>query len=240
MDVYLRGIGKDNKPFYQVYKVLDKAAKDKRLNGLTAVLERKAEVFDKLRSAMRIALPESWNGICDNGDDTDMKSIEEKVVSFRRWLTNGSRKKITYAKMIEQLDKYWVKLFADQLSVVTSEGVLYIQPQRTNNILERFFRGEKRRNRKRSGTASLNKVLKAVLADTPLVQNLQNSEYMDIILNGCSSLAERFSQIDTRLVQKEMEKATKSNERILPGIRTLTRDSDLTTKISLLFSSHAK
>ncbi|MEA1866824.1 MAG: hypothetical protein U9N19_01785 [Thermodesulfobacteriota bacterium] len=147
------------------------------------------------------------------------------------------RRKATYANMIAQLDKYWDKLFADPLPVVTPEGTLYIQPQRTNNILEQFFRGEKRRGRKKSGMASVSKVLKAALADTPLVQNLKNSEYMEIILNGCSSLAERFSQIDTHLVQKEMENVKNSKERILPAIKKFIRDSDLITKIAMLFSS---
>ena len=181
--------------------------------------------------------PESKNGINDNGDDSDIKSIEEKVTAFRKWLVSNKRRKTTYAKMLEQLDKYWVKLFADPLPVVTSEGMVYIQPQRTNNILERFFRGEKRRSRKKSGMASLNKALKATLADTPLVQNLKNCEYMDIILNGCSGLAERFPQIDARLVQEKMEKAKNSNEKILPAIKKLIKDSDLTMKISSLFSS---
>jgi hypothetical protein len=63
---------------------------------------------------------------------------------------------------------------------------------------------------------------------------------MEIILNGCSNLAERFSQIDAHLVQEEMEKVKKNNERILPAIKKLIRDSDLTTKISALFSSNSK
>jgi len=240
MDVHLRGITNDNKPFFQVYRTFKKAVEDNRLNDLAASLERKAKVFDTLRTAMRIALPESKNGINDDGDDADMKSIEEKVTAFRRWLVSDVRRKSMYAKMLEQLDKYWVKLFADPLPVITPEGVLYIQPQRTNNILERFFRGEKRRGRKKSGTASLTKVLKAALADTPLVQNLKNCAYMDAILNGCSSLAGRFSQIDANLVRKEMENAKSNSERILPAIRKLIKDSDLTMKISSLFSSHSK
>lgn len=240
MDIYLRNIVKDNKPFYQLFRTLKETVKDKQLNNLTASLERKTKVFDKLRSAMRIALPGSNNGINDNGEDTDMKSIKEKVVAFRRWLVSDDRRKITYTKMLEQLDKYWVKLFADPLPVITPEGILYIQPQRTNNIMERFFRGEKRRSRKKNGMASVNKVLKAAMADTPLVQNLRNNGYMDIFLNGCSSLSERFSQIDARMVQEEMEKAKNSSELVLPAIRKLSRDSNLTMKISSLFSSKAK
>ena len=232
MDVRLRGIDKDNKPYCLVYKALNKAVNDKRVNDLAASLERKAKVFDKLRSAMRIALPDGNDGINDNGENTDMKSIEEKVIDFRKWLIGDDRRKSTYAKMLKQLDKYWEKLFADPLPVVTPEGVVYIQPQRTNNILERMFREEKRRSRKKSGTASLNKVLRAMLAETPLVQNLRNKEYMDIVLDGCSTLAERFSQIDAGLVKKEMEAAKNNHERILPSIKKLSRDCDLIKKIS--------
>lgn len=85
--------------------------------------------------------------------------------------------------------------------------------------------------------ASLNKMLKALLADTPLVQNLKNAEYMKIILNGCPNLAERFSQIDAHLVQKEMAKAGENNGKILPAIKKLVRDVELTVKMSALFRS---
>jgi hypothetical protein len=142
--------------------------------------------------------------------------------------------------MLKQIDNYWEKLFADPLPVVTPEGLVYIQPQRTNNILERMFREEKRRSRKKTGTASLNKVLKAMLAETPLVQNLRNREYMGIVLDGCSTLAERFSRIDAGLVQKELEAAKGDREKILPAIKKLREDGDLTKKISALFSLKAK
>ena len=240
MDVHLCGQVKDTKPFFQVYGAFKEVVEDKQLNDLAASLERKAEVFDKLRTAMRIALPEGKNGINDNGDNVDIKNIEDKVIVFRNWLVSDIRRKTTYISMIKQLDKYWDKLFADPFPVVTPEGIQYIQPQRTNNILERFFRGVKRRGRKKSGMSSLSKLLKTALAETPLVQNLKNREYMTIILDGCSSLAERFSQIDASLVRKEMENAKNSKERILPGVKKLTRDLDLTTKISTLFCSTAK
>ena len=240
MGVRLRDVVKDNKPFYQVYRVLKIAAKDNRLKNLASSLEKKSEVFDQLRSAMRIALPENKDGINDDGDNADMKSIEGRVVAFRKSLTGDKRRKSMYSKMLKQIDKYWEKLFADPLAVATPEGIVYIQPQRTNNILERFFRGEKRRSRKKNGMVSLNKVLRAALAETPLVQNLHNAEYMDIVLNGCSTLAERFSHIDACLVQEEMEKAKNNGERILPAIRKMSRTSDLTMKMHSLFLPDAK
>jgi hypothetical protein len=239
MDIHLRGNIKDNKPFYQIYLTFKEVVEDKQLNELASSLERKAQVFDKLRMAMRIAVPESKCGINDNGDEMDIKNIEEKVTLFRKWLASDTQRKRTYAKMLDQIDKYWEKLFADPLPVSTSEGVVYIQPQRTNNILERFFRGEKRRGRKKSGTASMSKLLKSLLSDTPLVQNLKNAEYMEIILNGCPNLAERFAKIDAHLVQQEMMEANNDSEKNLPAIRKLIKDSDLTMKISSLFFSNS-
>jgi len=235
MDINLSDSANANRPFSQLYKVVTKVVEDKRLNDLAKNLEAKAEVFDKLRSAMRIALPDGKNGINDNGDTTDMKSIEKKLTAFRKWLLGNKHRKKTYAKMVAQIDKYWKKLFADPIPVVTSEGFRTVQPQRTNNILERFFRDEKRRGRKKTGMASLNKVFKTILADTPLVQNLRNDKYMEIILNGCSSLAERFSQINAHQVQQEMANAAKSNDKILPAIKKMIKDVELTVKVSALF-----
>ncbi len=206
-DIHLCNNGKDNGPFLRVWKLLDEVMRDKELIDAVASIEAKIKVFDKLRKALRIALPEGKNGLNDDGDEACIKTIEKEVIKFRAWIQNDEKKKKTYAKMIEQIDKYWSKLFADPLVVNTPDGPVVISPQRTNNILERFFRKIKRHGRKKSGTASLNKMLKAILADTPLVRNLENSEYMSIILNGCETLAERFSQIDDRLVRKQLKEA---------------------------------
>jgi len=235
----LSGRFKDNKPFYQVYRLFKPFVEDKRLNTLAAELEEKAEVFDKLREAMRIALPESGKGVNDDGGD-NIKSIEQKVTAFRKWLTLTQDRKATYAKMISQIDKYKEKLFADPLPVVTPDGVIYVQPQRTNNILEQFFREEKRRGRKRTGKASLNKELKTILAGTPLVRNLDNSAYMDLILDGCADLPERFSQIEAALVKKEMQKMERQGGKVLSALNGLFRDSELPVKIGTLLAEIAK
>jgi len=239
-DIRLRGQAKDNRSFIQVQKLLQEVLADKELNELAANMKAKAKVFDKLREALRIAMPEGKNGLNDDGDETDIKTIEKKVTEFRDWLVSDEKREETYLKMIEQMDKYWEKLFADPLVVNTPQGQTIITPQRTNNILERFFRGEKRRNRKKSGTASLNKTLKTILADTPLVRNLENEEYLNIILNGCSTLAERFSQIDDKIVREELKEAEKNQERIPPEAKLIIKQPDLPEKISALFLGEGK
>ena len=142
-----------------------------------------------------------------------------------------------YKRMIKQIDKYWEKLFADPMQVDTPNGPVVIQPQRTNNILERFFRDLKRRNRKKSGTGSMNKTLKTILVDTPLVKNLENEDYLKIILDGCNSLEERFEKIDSRLVVEKLKDERKQFERISPEMKKIIRQPDLPEQLTSLFAA---
>jgi hypothetical protein len=173
-------------------------------------MEEKAQIFDGLRDAMRIAVSEGKKGLNDDGEGVDIKTIQEAVTIFRNSdkIKAAAKKNVDYKKMVKQIDKYWKKLFADPITVTTSNGEkILVQPQRTNNILERFFRDVKRMYRSKAGTKSLNKVIKSMLADTPLVKNLSNPEYVKIILNGQDTLEERFAEIDEKLVRQEMKKS---------------------------------
>jgi len=192
---------------------ISKALADKALAGTVLRMQEKLGIFDQLREAMRIAQPDSQAGLNDEGD-TDIETIRVRVIAFRlsEEIEELSSSNIAYRKMIKQIDKYWDKLFVDPIQVVTKTGTVIILPQRTNNILEQFFRYLKRIDRKRSGNHSLTKTLTTMLAQTPLVKNLENHQYMEIILNGKATLAERFSEIDIDQVRKvfaEEKKVTK-------------------------------
>ncbi|EFK06979.1 conserved hypothetical protein, partial [delta proteobacterium NaphS2] len=189
------------------------------------------------REALRIALPEGKNGLNDDGDDTDMKTIKEKVAAFQEKLKSEETlsKRDEYKKMIQQIDTYWDKLFADPISVHTATGEQLIQPQRTNNILERFFRDLKRKYRKKTGTISLNKTLKTILSDTPLVKNLENKEYLDIILDGCNTLEQRFARVDSKLVLQELDKKRKETGRLPQILKKMIREPAFPRKLGELF-----
>ena len=189
--------------------MLGRVVSDRNLQTIVSRMEEKAQIFDQLRAAMRIADPDGKKGLNDDGEDADIKTIQEAVTIFRNSdkIKAAVEKNVDYKKMVKQIDKYWQKLFADPIMVTTANGEkILIQPQRTNNILERFFRDVKRMYRSKAGTQSLNKVRKAMLADTPLVKNLSNPEYLKVILNGHDTLEERFAEIDEKLVRQEMKK----------------------------------
>jgi hypothetical protein len=86
----------------------------------------------------------------------------------------------------------------------------------------------------------LNKTLKAILAETPLVRNLKSEEYLEIILNGSSTLAERFSLIDATIVQEELRKAENNQEKVSKEARWIIKQPDLPEKISALFQTASK
>ena len=52
-----------------------------------------------------------------------------------------------------------------------------------------------------------------MIAQTPLIKNLDNPQYMAIILNGKASLAERFADIDIVQVRKAHSEAQNSTEK---------------------------
>lgn len=240
-DIRLRGELRANRPFFRARNDLKDLVSDTALRHALIEMESKIEVFDRLRDAMRITVDDQRRGLNDDGQDVDIKTIKEGVESFRRWLSNDSRysQDNDYGKMIAQIDKYWEKLFADPITVDTPQGRVTFQPQRTDNILERFFRDIKRGNCRKSGIKSMNKKLKTMLAETPLVKNLENPEYLKIILNGKATLEERFAEIDARSVREELKKSREYSEAIPVKLRDVIKKPDLPQIVMKLFAQQA-
>ncbi|MDI6730391.1 MAG: hypothetical protein QMD06_02470 [Candidatus Altarchaeum sp.] len=201
---------------------------DKAKEAADAFLQ-KNKVFERLRLAMRIASTDSKKGLNDEGENHDMKTIEQRTIDFRNWLVGDEiyKNDKAYHKVIEQIDKYRDKLFADPIILKTLHGEITIQPQRTNNLLEQFFRDFKRNHRRTSGDNSIAKKLQTMFADTTLVKNLDNPEYMSIILAGKASLAECFAEIDHDCIQKEFKKASQPENKIPAKIKKVIKKEDV-------------
>ena len=187
-------------------------------------LRWRSVVFDRLRKAMRIALIDGTNGLNDEGTAVAMSTIREGVERFRKELHNDPKLAADplCIKMAEQIDKYRDKLFADPITVDTPNGPVTIYPQRTNNMLEHFFRDERHEHRRKTGNDSMGRALQAMLADTPLIKNLDNPDYMKILLDGKASLEELFAELGT-VHLAGAEELLADTDRILPGFRALMK-----------------
>jgi hypothetical protein len=118
-DIHLRNQWQDNAPYFKIHIALKPIMKDQALWKAVTALEGKVTVFAKLRKAMRIALPSGTRGLNDEGDAGNIRTIEKRVTAFRLWLTRHKdySQDRPAQKMIEQIDKYWEKLFADPITV---------------------------------------------------------------------------------------------------------------------------
>jgi hypothetical protein len=245
-DIKLRGDWRDNKPYYKTLSHLRKLADDKKLQNAIADLERKIALFDQLRDAMRIAPEGGAKGLNDDANGESMQSIEERVQLFHEEKLRAHPQYAVdepYKAFAAQLGKYWEKLFADPIEVQTPKGKVLIQPQRTNNILERFFRDYKRGERRKTGSQRINRTLRTMLADTPIVKNLDNPQYMRILLGGEASLEALFAKMDAAEIREEFKIAHRNPERIPPAIKLMIQEKnypEMLTKLVIEAAANKK
>jgi hypothetical protein len=134
-----------------------------------------------------------------------------------------------------QLDEYWDKLFCDPIRVETPEGEIFLQVQRTNNLLERFFRDRQQADRRRTGHKSFGRTLKSMLSDTPLVKNLENPNYLKILADGKNSLEECFASIDAKAVRARLKREQTNPDRVPNRLKKLLAQPGLFERISSIY-----
>jgi hypothetical protein len=236
----LQGSWKDNRIYGKVLHDLVGVVNDTVLANAASRMQQKVQIFDQLRAAMRITLPEGNRGLNDNGELSNIRTIEKAVRRFIDRLRKSREysKDKDYQNMLKQLEQYWQKLFSDPLVVKTKTGTIVVQPQRTNNIVEQLFRDLSRRYRKKSGLNCRERTIKAMLADTPLVKNLENENYLSILLDGKSSLEERFAEIDANEVRLHMLKVQDESFLVSSKMKKLIKLSELPEAVLSVFEQH--
>jgi hypothetical protein len=224
----LLNLSKNDEPnniqyLYKLYWAAAEVAEDPKAMTLVDELRWRSRIFDSLRMAMRIALP-GGNGLNDDGTTQAMSNIQEAVMRFRSRI-DQDRTLVSdplCLKMAKQIDKYLDKLFNNPIVVDTPAGAVTLYPQRTNNILEQFFRELNRGNRRKTGNNSMQRMLKNMLVDTPLVKNLDNPDYMALLLGDKADLEELFPGMGPFFHPKEIELQS-GVDRILPGFQKLIK-----------------
>ncbi|MCP4418781.1 MAG: hypothetical protein GY805_19365, partial [Chloroflexi bacterium] len=97
-----------------------KTLTDKALSSTVSRMLEAVRIFDQLREAMRIAQPDSREGLNDEGD-ADITAIKTSLTLFRHSeeINDLAATTVAYRRMVKQIDKYWDKLFADPIQVTT-------------------------------------------------------------------------------------------------------------------------
>lgn len=233
----LAGKRRHNRELCKLSAMLEPFARDHTLRGLIESIDGKAEVFDRLRKAMRMVPAGGKAGLNSGDEPAAMGPIRKAVTAFRDKLVarRDCQPGSPWQKMIDQIDKYGEKLFADPIEVEIGGKPVRIQPQRTNNAMERFFRDFRRGARRKSGHNSIGKLLHTIIADTPLIKNLERPQYVKILLDGHATLEECFAHLRIEEIRHESKRSNSSYEQIPPEIRALVEDPAFPTRIASLF-----
>ena len=77
--------------------------------------------------------------------------------------------------------------------------------------------------RKRNGFNSVERILKAMLPDTPLVMNLKNEDYMRMILGEGKTLEQRFAELDIHQVRCLQKQSAVDSRATFPQVRKIIR-----------------
>lgn len=212
----------------KLYVILNSITQDTALNESIDEINSEILLFDKLREAMRIAPKNGTDGLNDDGSKTDIKAIERAVNIFiaEQEKTTESMNNTKFMAFFKQLSKYREQLFSDPIIVETTEGIKTIQPQRTNNLMERMFRDFTRDNKRKTGVNSIGNTIRAMVADTPLIRNLKNDDYRKIIMGEKENLAEVFASIDIRTIRKKMNEHAICSEKIPKKIKALLKEDE--------------
>ena len=74
-------------------------------------------------------------------------------------------------------------------------------------------------------------MLRTILAETPLVRNLQNPHYMKILLNGKNSIEEVFAEIHIETFREAFQDAQDAIEKIPAKLKSLIAMPDFPEKL---------
>jgi len=211
--------------FLRLAEALNPLCSDPALAAAADALEQKAKVFDTLRRALRLAEPGAGGGLNDGGGDLPIATLERQVDRFCRELRADPvlAPRREFLAMLAQIGTYRHMLFADPIRVQTPQGPRTLQPQRTNNILERFFRSLNRQACKRTGRSTGEAYLNRMLPDTPLVANLGNPAYLKVLLDGAENLAQCLARVDPETVEKTLAELRKPQAGLNRALRTRLR-----------------
>jgi hypothetical protein len=215
--------------------IVEPLEKDRDINRLMRRMTHKCKIFDGLRKAMRLGLPGNGNGLKDEGEPVDNSSLKRSMRQFKANLKNQLKKSaLPFAselrKLVEQIDRHWDGLFRQPITLRNVDGTAtIIQPNRTNNILEHFFRDLGHDERRRTGTNLSAKRLNSMLPQAPLTANLKKPEYVRLILKGAKNLEERFAQIDPCIARESLDDAHADAR---PPLRPTKRHGNLAKRIA--------
>ena len=174
-------------------------------------LRSRSKLFDELRDTLRL-VPKSSSGLSKkNGSETltsdqaaaqlcDIRQQVENLTTSleKRRPKRGPAKDTRNAidLILRHLQDHSDYLWGHVISISKETGQQLRIVDRTNNIIESFFRCMKHDERRRSGRKILTQDFENLPPEAALAYNLKCPDYVSIVCGSLDSLHEAFAKID--------------------------------------------
>jgi len=213
---------KNKKILWKLYHLIKDIAENSPLNKKVKQYEIKLDVFSDLRKALGTVPENVKNGLChmnETGTHKELKAIKKAVAKFKKKL--NERIKITddmtlrknFKKIIKKLNEYDTSLFSDPHVVKVNGQKRIIFIHRTNNILEHHFRRFNYWCRRIHGNNSVRRNIENIPEQFPIVENLNNPNYVNLIFGDETKMAKKFAGVDVEKI-REMRNGIKRKQKI--------------------------
>ncbi|MEW5907081.1 MAG: hypothetical protein AB1734_09935 [Elusimicrobiota bacterium] len=200
------GDARARRELLRLARLLDPVLRDPAFPEVAARLARRADLFERLRGALRLHLA---------GDDArstilpleraaaELQDVRRAVESLERNLrrrrpergpAQDARQAIDI--VLDHLDRHRGSLWGHAIPLPKETGSGIRLVDRTNNALERLFRAMKQGERRRSGRKVLSYDFERLPAGAALVSNLTRPDYVKILCGSLDRLPEAFAELD--------------------------------------------
>jgi hypothetical protein len=218
---------KNKKIIWKLYHLIKDIVENATLEKKVRQYEIKLAVFSELREALGTVPENIKNGFSnmkETGTHKELKAIKKAVAEFETNLkdriknTTDKQLRKSLKKIIDKLKEYGKGLFSDPFVVEINGKKRIIFILRTNNILEQHFRRFNYWCRRIHGNHSVRRNLENIPEQIPLVENLKNPNYMQLIFGNDTKIAKKFATVDVKIV-REMNKGLTRKKKIYSSIK---------------------
>lgn len=174
--------------------------------AVVRTLERRARLHDELRDALRLQpkAPASIGHAADpEAERLVLRDVEKEVARLERALRKrrpergpAMDEREAIDTILAHLDRHGASLFGHVIELPRALGGGIRLVERTNVILERFWRDLKHGERQRSGRKDLSQDLEQLPAEALLAQNLTHADYVAVLAGTLDNLPRAFADLD--------------------------------------------
>ncbi len=220
---------KNRKTIWKLYHLIKDIVENSTLEKKVQQYEVKLTVFSELREALGTVPENVKNGLCQMNETAghkELKMIKKAIAQFETDLkeriesTDDKPLCNSFKRIIDKLSEYRKSLLSDPLVVEVevngNRSVIFIS--RTNNILEHHFRRFNYWCRRIHGNHSVRRNLENIPEQFPIVENLKNPSYVQLVFGDETKIADKFATISIKRI-REMSNGLKRKKKIHSSIK---------------------